>query len=321
MGRPSVYITRPIPDAGISKLVEAGFSVSLNPWARRLSPEELREEVGRHDAVICHLTDRLDEAVLRAGAPRCKVFALCAVGWDNVDVAAARRLGIVITNTPDVLTEATADLAWALLLATARRLCEAERLVRAGAWRGWDMLDFLGVDFCGQTLGIVGAGRIGTAVARRAAGFSMRLLYFDRACREGIESLGARRVGLGELLESSDFVSLHTPLTDDTRHMIDGRALGRMKRHAVLVNTARGPVVDQTALAEALGQGRIAGAGLDVYENEPSVPRELASLDNVVLLPHIGSATLATRSRMAAIAAGNVIAVLRGEPPLSPVTT
>lgn len=323
----SVYITRAIPEAGISALAAAGLSVSMNPFQRPLLPEELRDIVGRHDGVICQLTDLIDEKALEAAIPRCRVFAICAVGHDNIDVKAARRLGVTVTNTPDVLTEATADLTWALLLATARRLGEAERTVRAGAWRGWGMLDFLGMEVYGRTLGIIGPGRIGTAVARRASGFSMRVLYTDRApdpkvemqsCEE-IEALGAQRVGLVELLKTSDFVSLHTPLTDETRHLIDATALERMKREAILVNTSRGAVIDQTALIEALKHGMIGGAGLDVYENEPIVSPELRALGNVVLLPHIGSATVATRSRMAVIAAQNVVSVLRGEEPLNPV--
>ena len=319
MGSMSVYITRAIPEAGITKLIEAGLRVRLNPLARPLRHEELREEAGRHDGVICHLVDRVDAAVLESAAPRCKVFANCAVGYDNFDLAVAARLGITVTNTPDVLTEATADLAWALLLSAARRLGEAERVVRAGAWRGWGMLDFLGMDLSGKTLGIVGAGRIGTAVARRSSGFSMQVLYFDRQDVGRIEALGARRVNLLELLATSDFVSLHTPLTEETRHLINEKALRRMKRGAILINTARGAVVDQVALAKALQEGRIAGAGLDVYEKEPLVLPDLLALENVVLLPHIGSATVATRSRMAGIAAENVIAVLRGEAPLNPV--
>lgn len=315
----SVYITRLIPDAGIAKLVQAGLAVSMNPGARRLAPEELRAEVGRHDGVICQLADRIDERVLAVAATRCKVFATCAVGYDNFDLAAAKRFGITVTNTPDVLTEATADLTWALLLATARRLGEAERLVRARAWHGWGMLDFLGVDVYGRTLGIVGAGRIGTAVARRATGFSMRIVYFDQQPRQAIEALGATHVPLLELLEVSDFVSLHTPLIEETRHLIDENALRRMKRRAILINTARGPVVDQDALIQALQLGRIAGAGLDVYRDEPRVPEELLRLENVVLLPHIGSATLNTRSKMAETAAENVIAVLEGRPALTPV--
>ncbi len=316
----SVLLTRLIPDAGIALLRQAGLNIVLNPHARPLLPEELLQEVPRHEAVICQLTDRITETVLQAARPRCRVIATCAVGYDHIDVEAASRLGIAVTNTPDVLTEATADLAWAALLAAARRLGEGERAVRAGAWRGWGMMDFLGVDVYGQTLGIVGAGRIGTATARRAAGFNMRLLYYDTAPRPEVESLGGRRVPLDELLSSSDFISLHTPLLPETRGLLDARAFRRMKRTAILVNTARGPVVDQTALIEALRRGQIAGAALDVYHDEPRVPRELMELENVVLLPHIGSATLTTRMRMAEIAARNVIAVLRNERPPCPVT-
>lgn len=315
----SVLVTRTIPDRGIAALSAAGLSVRVNPSARGLRHDELREQVGGYDGVICHLSDRIDADILAAAAPRCRVFATCAVGYDNIDVPAAARLGIVITNTPEVLTNATADLTWALILATARRLGEAERLVRAGAWRGWGMLDFLGVDVYGRTLGVIGAGRIGTAVARRATGFSMRVLYHDDAPRPPMESLGARRVGLPELLSSSDFVSLHVPLTEGTRRLIDRKALDLMKRDAVLINTARGDVVDQAALIEVLREGRIFAAGLDVYQNEPRVPKELTALENVILLPHIGSATIATRTRMAEMAAENVIAVLNGRAPINPV--
>ena len=320
MSSSSVYLTRLIPDSGIARLIAAGLSVHLNPLARKLLPHELRAEVGRHDAVICQLADRIDEQILAAAAPRCRVFATCAVGYDNIDLAAAKRLGITVTNTPDVLTEATADLAWTLLLAAARRLGEAERFLRAGAWTGWGMLDFLGVDVWGQTLGIVGAGRIGTAVARRGTGFGMRILYADSEPRSAIDSLGAKRVPLTELLEASDFISLHTPLVPETRNLIDAKAIARMKRNAILVNPSRGAVVDQDALIEALRLGRIAGAGLDVYRDEPRIPRELLELPNVVLAPHIGSATIGTRARMSELAAENVIAVLRGERPPTAVT-
>lgn len=320
MSSSSVYVTRMIPDAGLAKLINAGLTVQMNPLARPLFPHELSAEVGGHDAVICQLADRIDETILAAAAPRCRVFATCAVGYDNIDLAAARRLGITVTNTPDVLTEATADLAWTLLLAAARRLGEAERYLRAGAWTGWAMLDFLGVDVWGRTLGIIGAGRIGTAVARRGTGFGMRILYHDSEPRPAMESLGARQASLNELLEAGDFISLHTPLVPETRNLIDARAIARMKRGAILVNTARGPVVDQDALIEALRLGRIAGAGLDVYRDEPRIPRELLELPNVVLAPHIGSATIGTRARMAELAAENVIAVLRGERPPTAVT-
>lgn len=315
----TVLITGVIPEAGLVRLDGAGLDVRLSALPRPMRPEELVRAVGSVDAVLCQGTDRINETILRASRPHCRIFANCAVGYDNIDVAAASRHGIVVTNTPDVLTEATADLTWALLLATARRLGEAERVVRARAWRGWSMLDFLGADLCGKTLGIIGAGRIGTAVARRAAGFSMALLYANRSERKEMEALGGRRVGLTELLDRSDFVSLHVPLTDATRRLIDEAALRRMRRHAILINTSRGAVIDEAALVRALREGWIAAAGLDVYENEPQVTPELLEMENVVLLPHIGSATAETRSRMAELAASNVIAVLRGEPPLTPV--
>ncbi len=315
----SVLVTRPIPDSGIARLTQAGLSVEL-PWnVDGLAPEELRRRVARHDAVLCQLTDRIDRSVLTAAAPRCRIFANCAAGVDNIDRTTATALRIAVTNTPDVLTETTADLTWALLLATARRLGEAERHLRSGAWRGWRMLDFLGGDVHGKTLGLIGAGRIATAVARRAAGFAMRLRYHARRPAHALEATGAAKTPLPQLLAASDFVSLHVPLTDDTRHMIDADALAQMRPDAILINTARGAVVDERALIEALYAGRLGGAGLDVYAHEPRVPAELRELSNVVLLPHIGSATLAARSRMADIAASNVIAVVRGDPPLNPV--
>lgn len=315
----SVYITRMIPEAGITPLTAAGFEIKMNPLPRSPRREELLDEVGGHDGIICQLSDRIDRQVLEAAAPRCKVLATCAAGHDNIDLAAAREFGVVVTHTPDVLTEATADLTWALLLATARRLGEAERLVRAGAWRGWGMLDFLGAEVFGKTLGIIGAGRIGTAVARRARGFDMPVLYHAQTPRPAIEALGAKRVALAGLLESSDFVSLHLPLTDRTHHLLDATALDRIKQGAILINTARGAIVDQGALIEALRDGRLGGAGLDVYDGEPAVPPELLEMENVVLLPHIGSATVRARETMAAMAAESVVAVLTGEPPSHPV--
>lgn len=315
----SVFITRAIPEDGVALLNEAGLVVHVNAHHRALQSEELIKEVARHDAVICQMVDRIDKPVLQAAAGRCRVFAACAVGFDNIDIAAAAKLGITITNTPDVLTETTADLAWTLMLAAARRAGEGERVVRAGQWRGWGMMDFLGTDVHGKTLGIVGAGRIGAAVARRASGFNMRVLYHAISAKVALDATGARRVSLNELLETSDFVSIHVPLTEQTRNLIDEKALGRMKRDAVLINTARGAVVDQDALIQALSNGRIAAAGLDVYTNEPAIPPELLKLENVVLLPHIGSATVRTRTEMACLAARNVIAVLDGKPALTPV--
>jgi glyoxylate reductase len=319
MNEAAVFVTRLIHDAGIALLADAGVAARMNPQFRPPRHDEMVRIAAGHDAILCQLRDRIDEPVLRAAQGRCKIIATCAAGYDNIDVAAARRLGIIITHTPDVLTEATADLTWALLLAAARRIGEAERYLRAGAWRGWGMLDFLGAEVHGRTLGIVGAGRIGTAVARRASGFSMPLVYHSRTSSSAMEELGGRRVPLAELVATSDFVSIHVPCGEATRRMIDAKALARMKRTAILVNTSRGEVVDQKALIEALREGRIAAAGLDVYENEPRVPAELIALENVVLLPHIGSATEASRRRMAETAARNIIAVLRGQPPLNPV--
>lgn len=312
----SIFVTRLIPETGLAPLAEAGYRIEVNRNARSLRHDELVAEAPRHDAILCQLNDPIDRAVIEAAAPRCKVIATCAVGHDNIDLAAAAKAGIAICNTPDILTNATADLTWALLLATARRLPEAERLVRARAWRGWGIMDFLGADVHGATLGIIGAGRIGTAVARRAQGFDMRVLYHGRRAQPAIESVGATRATLDELLRTSDYVSLHVPLTPDTHPLLTEAALGKMKRGAILINTARGAVVDQVALIEALREGRIAAAGLDVYDKEPAVPPELAEMENVVLLPHIGSATASTRARMAEMAAQNVLAVLQGrEPP------
>lgn len=315
----SVLVTRPVPRSAVERLAAAGLDVDARVNALGMSADELRAAVrGRH-AILCQVEDRMDAATLEAASGSCRIVATAAVGYDNIDVAAARRLGITITNTTGTLTETTADLTWALLLASARQLGAAERTLRRGAWRGWTMMDFLGVDVHGRTLGIVGAGQIGTAVARRANGFNMRLLYCARTPHPEMDALGATRSDLNELLAYSDFVSLHVPLTAQTRHLIDAAALGRMKPGAILINTARGLVVDQAALIAALQAGRLGGAGLDVFENEPHIPPELMAMENVVLLPHIGSATIATRCRMAETAAANIIAVLQGRPPLTPV--
>ena len=255
------------------------------------------------DALLCLLTDRIDARFLE-GARHLRIVANMAVGTDNVDLAAAARLGIPISNTPDVLTDATADLAFALLLAAARRLAWADRFVRGGGFVGWKPDVGIGLDVTGRTLGIVGAGRIGRAVAERARGFRMEVLFHSRS----------GGVPLDELLARSDFVTLHVPLTEKTRHLIGARELASMKKTAVLVNTARGPIVDEAALVHALRSGQIAAAGLDVFEHEPALAPGLADLPQVVLAPHVGSATIATRDRMAEVAALNVIAALRGEP-------
>ncbi len=315
----TVLVTRMIPEIGVRILQKAGFRVRMNPQARQYREGELADAVKDVDAVICQLTDPVRRRVLEAAVPRCKVIATCAIGFDNIDLQAANELGIVVTNTPGVLTNATADLTWALMLATARRLGEAERFVRAGAWRGWGMLQFLGADVHARTLGIIGAGRIGTAVARRAAGFDMPILYHSRSDKPEMTKLGAKRVPLPELLGQSDFISLHVPLTDNTRYLLNADAFQQIRRGAILINTARGAIVDHAEMIEALRSGRLAAAGLDVYDGEPAIPKELLELDNVVALPHIGSATVSTRNRMAEMAAENVVSVLHGKPPINPI--
>jgi lactate dehydrogenase-like 2-hydroxyacid dehydrogenase len=319
--RPRVFIARRIPDAGLSPIVEA---CSADVWDDELPPP--REELLRHvrgcDAVLTLLTDRVDDELLDAAGPSLRVVSNYAVGFDNVDVPACTRRGIPVGNTPGVLTETTADLAWALLMAAARRVAEGDRYVRAGRWRTWGPQLLLGSDVHGATLGVVGLGRIGQALARRAAGFGMTVLYWSRSRAEpDVErELGATFVELEELLERSDFVTLHVSLNDETRHLIDAAALARMKPSAVLVNTARGPVVDQAALAEALRDGTIAAAALDVTDPEPIAAGDpLLELDNCLVVPHIASASHATRGKMAEMAAANLLAGLRGERLPNPV--
>jgi glyoxylate reductase len=312
---PPVFITRNIPEVGLMVLRRAGRAVEVNPEDRSLTPAELRAAVRGRTGVLCMLTDRIDAAVLDAAAG-CRVVANYAVGYDNIDVPAATTRGIVVTNTPGALTDATSDLAWTLLVSAARRVAEADAFTRAGRFQGWAPMLFLGADLTGRTLGIVGAGRIGAAVALKSVGFRMRVLYADPSHHPTLDKeLGARRVPLDELLRESDFVSLHVPLTAETRHLIGAAQLAMMKQTAVLVNTARGPVIDEAALVAALKAGTIAAAGLDVYEDEPRLAPGLADLPNVVLLPHLGSATLETRARMAAMAAENLLAVLAGRRP------
>lgn len=315
----NVFVTRRIPEAGLDRLRDEGCRVEISPEDRAIARDALLREVAGRDGVLCHLTDRIDDEVLAAAGPGCRVFANYAVGFNNIDVAAATRRGIVITNTPGVLTETTADLAWSLLMSVARRIVESDRFFRTGRWDGWGPMQFLGHDIHGATLGIVGAGRIGTAVARRATGFDMRVLYADSGRNEDLDRIGARRVDLDTLLRESDFVSLHVPLTDETHHLIGARELSLMKPSAYLINTARGPIVDEAALVDALRQRRIAGAALDVYEHEPKPARGLVELDNVVCICHLGSATEATRSKMAVMAAENLLAAMKGEAPPNPV--
>jgi glyoxylate reductase len=316
---PVVFVTRPLPEPGVAPLADAGFDVRTNREDRPLSRTELLDGARDADAIVTTLSDRIDADLLDA-APRLKVVANYAVGFDNVDVAEARRRGVEVTTTPDVLSEATADLAWALLLATARRLGEGERLVRAGEWKGPAPTQLLGQPVGGRTLGIVGMGAIGRAVARRARGFSMPVVYFNRnrVPVEVEQELGTRFVALDELLSTADYVSLHAPLNDQSRHLIDAAALARMKPTAVLVNTARGALVDEVELVRALRQRTIAAAGLDVYEREPLLADGLAQLDNVVLSPHVGSATTDTRGAMVRLCIDNVVAVLAGRPAVTP---
>ena len=313
---PKVYVTRAIAEEGL-ELVRRHAEVTLWPEPEvPPSHAELVRQVAEADGLLCLLTDPVDAEVIAAGA-RLRVISTYAVGYDNIDVAAATARGILVCNTPGVLTEATADLAWSLLMAAARRVTEAERYLRAGGWKSWSPQLLLGQDISGATLGIVGCGRIGQAMIQRARGFAMRVLYHSATRKPEVEAAtGAEYTDLDTLLRESDFVSLHVPLTEQTRGLLGARELGLMKPSAVLVNTARGPVVDQQALYVALRERRLFAAGLDVFQQEP-LPADdpLLSLDNVVLLPHLGSASVATRTRMAMMAAENLVAGLHGERP------
>ncbi len=316
-----VFISRAIPPAGLQVLEEAtGLEIDYNQRDEGLSKAGLIGRASRAEGLLCLLTDKIDAEVL-AGCPNLKVVSNMAVGYNNIEVAEATRRGILVTNTPGVLSESTADLTWALLLAVARRLGEGERMVRAGEWHGWGPLQLLGGEVNGKTLGLIGMGRIGQAVARRAAGFNMKVIYFNRSkLDQALETeLKATRVGLDELIAESDFVSLHAPYTQETHHLIDGEMLARMRPEAYLINTSRGPLVDEAALVAVLKNNRIGGAGLDVYEQEPLLYPGLRELDNVVLAPHLGSATHQTRGEMSRLAATNLVMGLRGERPLHPV--
>jgi glyoxylate reductase len=312
-----VLVTREIPDAGLRLLRDFDVSVLHERPPKR---DELLEAVRGAAGILLTVTEKMNAEVMDAAGDGLKVIANMAVGYDNVDVKAATERGVVVTNTPEVLNETTADTAFMLLLAAARRLGEAERLLRSGGWDAWGPMQLTGPDVWGKKLGIVGFGRIGQAVARRARGFDMEVLYHDQYRNEEAEQeLGARYLDLNELLGTCDFISVHTPLTDETHHLIGATELDRMKPETVLVNTSRGPVVDEASLADALAEDRIFAAGLDVYEEEPEVHPRLLELENVVLAPHIGSASVETRDKMAALAAENIVAVLSGEEPKTQV--
>ena len=310
----SVLVTRRLPSSVISKL-EASATVDLYAGDAAIAPAELRARVADKDALVSLLTDAIDRSLIDAG-PKLKVIANVAVGYNNIDVAYARSRGIVVTHTPNVLTESVADFTWAMILAITRRLSEGERVVRRGEWKGWALDFMLGMELRGKQLGLVGVGRIGAAVAARAPAFGMRVVYTEP---RDVDLPNAENISLDRVLNTSDIVSLHVPLMPETRHLIDKKALARMKRSAYLINTARGPVVDEAALAWALQQHLLAGAALDVYENEPAVHPDLLALDNVLLVPHLASATTETRTAMADLAVDNVLAVLAGRPPLTPV--
>ncbi len=314
--KPNVLVTRRLPSSVIARLEEV-CEVDLHADPAAISRDQLLRRVKGKDALVCLLTDTIDGEVLDAGAPTLKIVANVAVGFNNIDVPACRARGVVATNTPDVLTNACADFTWALILAVTRRLSEGERVVRANAWPGWSLDYMLGMELRGKQLGLVGLGRIGSAVALKAPAFGMTVAYHSV---DPSNVPGAIEMSLDRLLATSDVVSVHVPMLPETRHLIDQKALTKMKRSAYLINTSRGPVVDEGALAWALKERLIAGAALDVYEKEPEVHPGLLALENVLLIPHLASATIETRTAMADLAVSNTLAVLAGQKAITPVT-
>ncbi len=313
--KPKVLVTRKLPGDAL-KILEAACEVRLHAGDRAMSREEILEAVAGCQGILCMLSDRIDREVLAAAGKELRVISNYAVGYNNIDIEDATKGGILVCNTPGVLTEATADFTWALLLCAARRIIEGDRMVRQGGFKGWGPELLLGVELCGKTLGIAGMGRIGSAVARRALGFGMRIIYTDEKKNEIAEKeLRAKMVDKDTLLKQSDFLSLHLPLTGKTRHYIGEKELDMMKPGAILINTARGPIVNEASLVSALRQNRIEAAGLDVYENEPQIVPGLADLHNVVLAPHLGSANSETRTRMAQMAVQNLLDALEGKLP------
>ncbi|MBU2598859.1 MAG: D-glycerate dehydrogenase [Actinobacteria bacterium] len=310
--KPKVFVTRKLPEKAL-EMIRAECDMEINPHDRVLTKEELISGISDKDGMLCLLTDEIDEEVIDSGR-NLRIIANYAVGYNNIDVSAATKRKIPVTNTPGVLTDTTADMAWALIFAIARRVVEADKFTREGMYKGWGPMMFLGGDIYRKTLGIVGLGRIGKSVAKRAKGFDMRVLYFDafRADEKVEKELSIKYVSLEELLKESDFVSIHVPLLPSTHHLIGEKELLMMKKTAYLINNSRGPVIDEEALVKALRDKEIAGAALDVFENEPEISPGLADLENVVLTPHISSASIETRTKMAVIAAENLLAGLKG---------
>jgi glyoxylate reductase len=316
MPKPKVYITRDLPERGLKKIKEH-FDAEVWPEYAPPPKKVIVDKVATVDALVSLLSDKIDPEVFNA-APKLKIVSQLAVGFDNIDIAEATRRGIYVTNTPEVLTDTTADFAWALLMAIARRVAEADKYVRTGKWKvSWHPAMLSGRDIYGATIGIIGAGRIGYAVAKRAKGFDMRVLFYDVIPRPEMEKdFGAKKVDLDTLLKESDFVSVHVPLMKETHHLVNAQKLSLMKKTAYLINNSRGPVVDEKALYEVLRKGQIAGAGLDVFEQEPTpVDNPLLKLDNVVVAPHISSASLETRAKMSEMVAENLVAFFEGKRP------
>ena len=313
--KPKVFLTRELPPESMKLLSEAA-DLTYNEEDRTLTKQEVIDGVQNADGLICLLNDNIDQEIITSG-PNLRVIANFAVGYNNIDVEAATLRGLPVTNTPGVLTDSTADMAWALLMDAARRVSEGDRMVRTGQWAGWGPLQLLGADITGSTLGIIGFGRIGQAVAKRARGFEMRICYWNRTrlSKEQEAAFGVEYLPMNELLSESDFVSVHVALNESTRHLIGAKEFEVMKPSACLINTARGPVVDEGALVTALKQGDIASAGLDVYEQEPLLEPGLYDLENVVLAPHLGSATIGTRTKMGNMAVENCLMACSGQRP------
>jgi glyoxylate reductase len=316
MTKPRIFVTRRIPQEGL-EILKRCCQVEVSDYDGVIPRSLLLEKVKDTDGLLVLLTDMIDKKVIVAAGKKLRVISNYAVGYNNIDVVEATKRGIMVTNTPGVLTETTADLAWALLMCIGRRIVEGDKLVRAGKFRGWEPMLLLGTDIHESTLGLIGFGRIGQAMARRAKGFNLKVIYYDREPVPPIieKELGASYVSFDELLRKSDFISVHVPLTEETFHLIGQEEFSMMKKESYLINTARGPIIDEKALVKVLKGGVIRGAALDVFENEPAIEQELMNMDNVVIVPHIGSASYRTRTKMAIMAAKNLISALRGERP------